>query len=79
MKMREKRTSVIEGRTGKRFNATLLTCPDCYGEPFCCFFPDGVTHVHFQCLLCGASFCDGCHGEDIPPRDSAETKSGGLT
>lgn len=58
--MKDKRVEIVEGITGRKVGATLLVCPQCNGEAFVCYVPDGIGHVHFQCCTCGTSFCDGC-------------------
>lgn len=58
--MQERQVTVLEGASGKECKARLLVCPECDEGLFCCFFPDGIDHLHFQCASCGVSFCDGC-------------------
>jgi hypothetical protein len=53
---------------GERLNANLLLCPRCDGRMFFCYFPEGIEHLHFQCIDCSTSFCDGCSSHVEPQR-----------
>jgi hypothetical protein len=66
--------------TGETTTAELLLCPHCDEEAFVIYTPAGVTHVHFQCIACGVSFCDGCHvsppaGDDVSPAGPGDGKT----
>ena len=65
--MNERRVEITEGLTGKKVGTTLLLCPECNGETFLAYFPDGITHSHFQCTTCNTTFCDGCEDEGEAP------------
>ena len=56
-------------KDGVSHEALLLICPQCKGETFVCYLPAEIRHVHFQCVACGTSFCDGCTEEPngFPP------------
>lgn len=45
---------------GEKLAADLLVCPECGGYTFVAYFPVGIRHLHFQCLGCDVTFCDGC-------------------
>ncbi len=61
--MTTKTVEIVAQADGTRTSAELLLCPDCGGERFMVYTPLGMQHVHFQCIRCGVSFCDGCQKE----------------
>ena len=66
--MQEKVVEIVEGATGRKVKAELLVCKLCKGEKWLCYVPEGMEHVHFQCVECGVSYCDGCAKEEgFPP------------
>lgn len=70
MPMKEKEVTIRSRVNGEQTRARLLLCPDCEGESFFCFFPEGIEHSHFQCCNCGTTFCDGC--TDLPANTQGE-------
>lgn len=58
--MHDKHVVITARDTGERVTARLLICPDCSSETFLVYIPSGMDHVHFQCVHCGTTFCDGC-------------------
>jgi hypothetical protein len=60
MPMRTKSVELTCGATGERVKAELLVCPSCGDDLFVVYIPAGLNHVHFQCVGCEETFCDGC-------------------
>lgn len=52
------RRVTVSDRDGHIVPADLIVCPECEGERFIVFVLLGQ-HLHFQCLDCECSFCDG--------------------
>jgi hypothetical protein len=47
--------------------ARLAVCPTCACEQFLAYTVHQARHIHFQCLGCGASYCDGRCVQDHGP------------
>lgn len=75
--MKTRKIEIQEGITGKMTTASLLVCPDCDGDTWLVYRPVGVQHVHFQCYLCAAVFCDG--GCASPEQQNRMSAKGGET
>ena len=57
--MSEARIFVV-AQDGTRTEGTMLLCCVCRSSKLRVFIPDGVDHVHFQCVECGVPFCNKC-------------------
>lgn len=60
MALTERNVEITARDTGQKMQARLLVCPECNWAKFYCYFPERVDHLHFQCVACSTTFCDGC-------------------
>lgn len=63
--MKTKTVEIISRADGQRLKARLFFCPDCDGQMFFMYMPEGSNHPHYQCSGCGTTYCaQGCHKGD---------------
>jgi hypothetical protein len=70
--MTTKTVQIRSAVNNQKTEAELLLCPDCATERFFVYTPKGIDHVHFQCVTCGTSFCDGCTENESPAPPAAD-------
>jgi hypothetical protein len=62
--MNTRKATIRDGINGQMVSAELLLCPECDNDTFILYSPEGVNHLHLQCVVCATSFCDGCKPGD---------------
>jgi transposase-like protein len=50
----------FDNASGQANGADLLLCPECEAETFHVYKVQGLDHPHFECALCGNTFCNLC-------------------
>lgn len=57
--MKAQHVEMVSEKTGKKFLALLMLCPECGNSTFMVIRIKGQNHDHLQCVGCNTSFCEG--------------------
>lgn len=51
------RKDIVMDKDGISVPVEVILCEACHGQAWYVWVIEGATHSHFQCILCGASYC----------------------